>query len=66
MLLSGCATKVVREHYANPAYIVYNEPIIQKVKETSSIPLWVVVIITFVISFPLFTMINAFAGKRKP
>lgn len=66
VLLSGCATKIIKEYYTAPERIVYVKPIIQEVKEASPIPIWVVVVITFIISFSLFMVINAFMQKRKP
>ena len=66
IFLSGCATKVVREYCATPVYVPYNEPIIQKVKDANSVPIWAVIVITFVASFLLFMAINAFMWKRKP
>jgi len=65
ILLSGCATKIVKEYYTAPERVVYVEPIIQKTKEANSIPIWAVVIITFIVSFLLFMAISAFMRKRK-
>jgi len=66
VLLSGCATKIVREYYTTPERVVYIEPIVQKAKGASPIPIWTVVVITFIVSFLLFMIINVFTGRRKP
>ncbi len=64
ILLSGCATKIIREYYTAPERVVYVEPVVKTVKEASSFPVWVIVAVTFVVSLCLFMLVNHYAGKK--
>jgi len=63
ILLSGCTTKIIREYYTNPESVIYVEQPVQKVIEANPIPIWAVVIITFIVSFILFMLIDAYIKR---
>jgi len=63
ILLSGCATKIIREYYTAPERVVYVEPIIQKSKEATSFPVWTIVVITCILSLALFMTTNILVNR---